>query len=115
MEIVKDKFIETFQKECEKAIENLKADSFRSIGSSDEVGAEIVANEKVSFLVLKMTNNYFGKILLSGFVDYKSIPITEEEFKTLYEFHTECEAKARLAVKNHIITEGEIVLEKLIS
>jgi hypothetical protein len=71
---------------------------------------------------MKLSNNdenntfsYSGKILFGGFIDYKSIELTGEEFDSLYDFFLECEFKTRLAVKNKIISDGEAVLEKIVS
>lgn len=119
MEIAKEKFIETFKKECENAVKSINIDAFR-INSSSESSIEIVPNEKVSFFAIKMSNNdngfqFLGKILFSGFVDYKSIDLTEEEFESLYDFCTKSELETRLAIKNKIISEGEAILEKIVS
>lgn len=122
MEIAKEKFIETFKKECEKAVDTINVDAFRASGTNEEPGIEIVPNNKVSFYAVKTFNNdeqntfsYEGKILFAGFVDYKSVKLEESEFESLYDFYLECEFKSRLAAKNKIISEGEAVLEKIIS
>lgn len=121
MEIAKEKFIETFKKECEKAIEEAKPESFRASGGDEEPAIEIVANDKVSFYISKTINNYeqktysfTGKILFRGFVDYKSIEISEEEFESLFEFFAKSESLSRLELKNKIVSEGENILEQLI-
>lgn len=121
MEISKEKFIETFKKECEKAVTAINPDLFRSSGSNEEPAIEIISNEKVSFLVTKTSNNdenntcsYAGKILFAGFVDYQSIDLTEDEFESLYEQYYQNELKVRMAAKNKIILEGESVLMQVL-
>src|ERR1035437_6100941 len=117
MEIAKAKFIETFKKECAKAQENNKIESFRASGSIEEPSAEIVSNKDVSFFIIKFSNNdekntfrFEGKIIFGGFVDYKSIDLTEEEFDSLYDYFSKCEAVMRRDIKNDIILKGEVVL-----
>ena len=119
MEISKEKFIETFKKECEKAVIAINPDLFRSSGSKDEPASEIISNEKVSFLISKTANDnntfsYSGKILFAGFVDYKSIDLTKDEFEILDEEFYQNEVKVRMAAKNKIILEGESVLAEVL-
>jgi flavorubredoxin len=124
MEIAKEKFIETFKKECEKAIALVKPESFRTVNIGDtqeELTIEVISNDKVSFYASKMSNfdegntfAYSGKILFGGFVDYKSIDLNAEEFNSIYDYFYECELKARLAAKNKIISEGEIALSQVL-
>lgn len=122
MEIAKEKFIETFKKECDKAKDAADFDSFRTSGSVEESSAEIISNKEVSFLIIKMSNNdekntysFEGKIIFGGFVDYKSINITEEEFESLYDYFNKCELEVRREIKNNIIKTGEFVLSQIIS
>lgn len=120
MEIAKEKFIETFKKECDKAVKDIKPENFRATrieDTDDEFTIEIISNEKVSFYASKIskydatnTFDFSGKILFGGFIDYKSIELTEEEFEVLYDYYYKSENDARLAAKNKIITEGEKVL-----
>lgn len=121
MEISKEKFIETFKKECEKAVIAINPDLFRASGSNEEPAIEIISNEKVSFLVTKTSNNdkeytffYSGKILFAGFVDYKSIDLNKDEFESLYEHYYQNELKVRMAAKNKIIIDGESVLAQVL-
>jgi hypothetical protein len=124
MEIVKEKFIETFKKECDKAISLIKPESFRTINidtTQEEFTFEIISNDKVSFYVSKLLNNnkenefcYSGKILFGGFIDYKSIDLNKEEFEAIYDYYYKSEMNARLAAKNKIILEGEIALSEVL-
>jgi len=120
MEIAKEKFIETFKKECDKAKQVNHIDSFRTSGSVEEPIAEIISNKEVSFLIIKMSNNdekntysFEGKIIFGGFVDYKSISISEEEFESLYDYFMKCELDVRRDVKNDIIKNGEFALNQI--
>jgi hypothetical protein len=120
MEIAKEKFIETFKKECEKASKSLKHLRLRASGSLEEPSFEVIASDNVSFFAIKMSNNdenntysFVGKILFSGFVDYKSIDLTNDEFNSLFESFEEAENIYRLAVKNEIIAQGENSLSRI--
>jgi len=122
MEIAKEKFIETFKKECDRAKQAVDFDSFRSSGSVEEPSAEIISNKEVSFLIIKMSNNdekntysFEGKIIFGGFVDYKSINITEEEFDSLYDYFSNSELEVRRDVKNNIIKTGEFALGQILN
>jgi len=123
MEIAKEKFIETFKKECQKSVENSNPNAFISSGGDEEPACEIIASEKISFYVAKMYNfdnseakgyKFVGKILFRGFVDYKSIELTEEEFESIFEFFYEQKDLSRVQLKNKIISEGESDLQQLI-
>ncbi len=103
----------------------MKTESFRTINidtEQEEVTIEIISNDKISFYASKLLSNgkpesgfrYSGKILFSGFVDYKSIELTAEEFDSLYDYYYNCEIKTRVAVKNKIVEEGEIELSKVL-
>ncbi len=124
MEITKEKFIETFKKECEKAIILVNPDAFRKVSVGDtkeEFTIEVISNDKVSFYASKISNfdkentfTYSGKILFGGFVDYKSIDLNVEEFESIYDYYYECELKARMAAKNEIIAVGESSLAEIL-
>jgi len=122
MEIAKEKFIETFKKECDRANQAVDVNSFRTSGSVDEISAEIISNKEVSFLIIKLSNNdekntysFEGKIIFGGFVDYKSINITEEEFDSLYDYFSNSELEVRREVKKDIIKTGEFALGQILN
>lgn len=123
MEIAKEKFIETFKKECDKAVIAMNPELFRFNGSQEEPNIEIISNEKISFYVTKLCNgdiradstfSYSGKILFGGFLDYKSIELNENEFDGLYDYYISSELKCQLSVKNKIIADGESALLEVI-
>jgi hypothetical protein len=113
MKITKEIFIQTFRNECIKASNSLDTNVFRSSGGINEPSFEIVSNKNVSFFAMRMSNNdekqtysYLGKILFEGFVDYKSIELTEEDFDFLSDCFEKAENSARIAVKAAIIANG---------
>lgn len=124
MEIVKEKFIETFKKECKKSENSLKIESFRNYsGVEPNPFFELCLENNISFLVIRMTNedgdkkslSFIGKILFKGFVEYKSFDLTEEESLNMYNSFDESENFVRTALKNKIITQGELALAGILS
>lgn len=122
MEIAKEKFIETFKKECEKAVLSSKLELFRDTSSGALEIIEILSenNQSISFCAMKIPNNdneqynFYGRILFDGFVDYQSIVLTAEEFNSLSECFEQSLNVIRMAVRNNIITNGEIALAQIL-
>lgn len=121
IEITKEKFIETFKKECEKAATTLNTALFNETGSIEEPSIEIISNNLVSFIVMKLSNNdekntfsFFGKILFSEFIDYQSFELTEEEYNTLVISFEENQLAVRAAVKKQFIADGEKILAQML-
>lgn len=120
MELTKEQFIETFKTECTKASQSLKTNLLTN-NSIEEPTIEVIINQHVSFLAMKMANNdecstfsFYGKVVLGGFVDYNSIILTEEEFESLYECFEQAELAVRQAIKNKVIADGEVALMEIL-
>ena len=119
MEIAKSKLIETFNKECERISTTTHIEFLRNSGSIEEPVIEVIANSNVSFMAIKLSNNensytYYGKILFGGFIDYKSVELTEEEFNSLFENFEKAEFSVRNNIKNQIISNGEKALQEIL-
>lgn len=124
MEITKEKFIETFKKECKKSEETLKILSFKNYsGLEPNPFFELFSENHISFLVIRMTNNdgdkeirsFVGKILFKELVEYKSFDLTEEESLSMYNAFDESENIVRNSIKKRIIAEGEIALAGILN
>ncbi len=124
MEITKEKFIETFKKECKKSEENLRIESFKNYsGLEPNPFFELFSENHISFLIIRMTTkdgdkeirSFVGKILFKELVDYKSFDLTEEESLSMYNVFDESENIVRNFIKKRIIAEGEVDLAKILS
>lgn len=123
MEIVKEKFIETFKKECEKSEQNLRIESFRNYSQVEpNPFFELFLDNNISFLVIRLTNkdgdkeicSFVGKIIFKGLVEYKSFELTEEESLSMYNVFDESENIVRNFIKKRILAEGELALEEIL-
>jgi len=119
--ITKEQFLEMFKKECENCAFEGKVEAFKILETQlGESSVEISVSNLISLHAFKTKEfkekpySYTGQILFRGFVDYKTIPILEEDFNSLVETCSKSESLATMKLRNKIILEGEESLKQLL-
>jgi hypothetical protein len=120
MEISKEKFIQLFQDECSRAVDEKKYGAF----IVQDTIWEIECNKTISFtinesLIEKRENDndvfqHTGQIIFNSLVLYKEFPLTEREFLELHDYYTKCQFELEKRQRQSIVYDGEKALEAMI-